>query len=120
MATENETPAPEAPVTETPVNETTSPMQVVGGVEVYTSSEEFQRVHALGLQKQKEDEENRKMLTERQKVRATLDKYIVKYSKTTETRKRAKANNKSADHQLDVDAEVVEVLEKIKNELRGK
>lgn len=91
---------------------------IEGGVETYNSSEEFQRAHAVGLAEQKKQEEQQKALTEKQKIRKVLNKYIEKYSKTSETRKRAQANNKSADHQLDVDAEVVEILEKIKNELR--
>lgn len=91
---------------------------VEGGVEVYNSSEEFQRAHAAGLARQAEEEKQQQATTEKQKIKVVLDKYIKKYSKTTETRKRAKANNKSADHQLDVDAEVVEILEKIKTELR--
>jgi hypothetical protein len=100
------------------LNEPIAAPVIEGGAEVYSSSEEFQRAHRVGLAKQKEDEERQKALTEKQRVRKVLDKYIEKYSKTTETRKRAKASNKSADHQLDVDAEVVEILEKIKNELR--
>ena len=103
---------------EQPLNEPTTTPVFEGGAEVYSSSEEFQRAHRVGLAKQKEDEERQKALTEKQKVRKVLDKYIEKYSKTTETRKRAEAHKKSADHQLDVDAEVVEILEKIKNELR--
>lgn len=91
---------------------------VEGGMEVYNSSEEFQRAHAAGLAQQKIDEAKQQATTEKEKIKVVLNKYINKYSKTTETRKRAKANNKSADHQLDVDAEVVEILEKIKNELR--
>ena len=84
--------------------------EIQNGVEVYNSSEEFQRAHAAGLAQKKAEEA--------QRIRKTLDKYIAKYSKTTETRKRALSNGKTADHQLDVDADVVEILEKIKNELR--
>lgn len=92
--------------------------EIANGVEVYNSSEEFQRAHAAGLAEKKAREEQQKIDTEAQRIRRTLDRYIAKYSKTTETRKRAEAHGKSADHQLDVDAEVVEILEKIKNELR--
>lgn len=91
---------------------------VVGGVEEYSSSEEFQRAHALGLAQQKEEEATREVVTEKQKVHAVLDKYARKYGKTTEVRKLAEKHKKSADHYLDVAADVVEILEKIKNELR--
>lgn len=106
------------PVIEAPVDTVPGAPVVEGGMEVYNSSEEFQRAHAAGLRQQKIDEEKQQATTEKEKIKVVLNKYINKYSKTTETRKRAKANNKSADHQLDVDAEVVEILEKIKNELR--
>lgn len=96
---------------------TTTPA-MVGGVEEYSSSEEFQRAHRVALDKQQEDEKAQKHLTDKQKLRTVLDKYITKYSKTSEVRKMADAKKKSADHQLDVCAEVVEILEKIKNELR--
>ncbi len=92
--------------------------EIQNGVEVYNSSEEFQRAHAAGLAEKAAKEAQQKATTEAQRIRAVLDKYIAKYSKTTETRKRAQAHGKTADHQLDVDAEVVEILEKIKNELR--
>lgn len=92
--------------------------KVEGGVEVYNSSEEFQRAHQAGLEQQKIEEERQKATTEKQKVKAVLDKYIKQYSKTTEVRKLALKNKKTADHQLDVCAEVVEILEKIKNQLR--
>lgn len=91
---------------------------MLGGVEEYSSSEEFQRAHRVALEEQKKEEETRKVLTDKQRLRVVLDKYITKYSKTSEVRKMATANKKSADHQLDVCADVVEILEKIKNELR--
>lgn len=109
---------PEVVETETPVSLVQDAPVVEGGVEVYNSSEEFQRAHAMGLAKQKADEAQRSVTTEKQKVHAVLDKYLGKYSKTSEVRKMAQKNKKSADHQLDVCAEVVEILEKIKNELR--
>lgn len=92
---------------------------IEGGVEVYNSSEEFQRAHAVGLAKQAEEEQKQKVTTERQKIKVVLDKYIKKYGDTVEVRKMGEKNKKSADHNLDVAAEVTEVLRKIKNELRG-
>lgn len=102
----------------TPKKEEIDAPIIVGGVEEYKSSEEFQRAHRVGIEKQKAEEEAQKVLTDKQKLRNVLDKYLKKYSKTSEVRKMAVANKKSADHQLDVCAEVVEILEKIKNELR--
>lgn len=123
MATDKQPPVEPAAqpsvVPDMPEQPTTPTAPVVeGGVEVYNSSEEFQRAHKAGLEQQKIEEARQKATTEKQKIHAVLDKYLAKYSKTTETRKRAQKNKKSADHQLDVDAEVVEILEKIKNELR--
>lgn len=109
-------PVVEAPAPATPAAPT-APV-VEGGVEVYNSSEEFARVHAAGLAQQKIEEEKQKATTEKQKIKAVLDKYIAKYGDISEVRKMAKAGKKSADHQLDVNAEVIETLRKIKNELR--
>lgn len=91
---------------------------IVGGVEEYKSSEEIQRAHRTFVEDEKKKEEQQKQLTDKQKLKAVLDKYLNKYSDTSEVRKMAKENNKSADHQLDVCADVVEILKKIKNELR--
>lgn len=92
---------------------------VEGGVEVYNSSEEFQRAHAQGLAQQKADEQKQKATTEKQRIRAVLDKYIDKYGDTVEVKKMGEKNKKSADHNLDVAADVTEILRKIKNELKG-
>ena len=93
---------------------------VVGGVEEYSSSEEFQRAHAQGLARQAEEEKAQKATTEKQRIRLVLDKYISKYGDTVEVRKMGEKNKKSADHNLDVAADVTEILQKIKNELKGK
>lgn len=122
MATENDKPEvvePEMPPSVVPDMPTVPAAPVVeGGVEVYNSSEEFQRAHKQGLAQQKIEEERQKATTEKQKIKAVLDKYISKYGDLVEVRKMAQKNKKSADHQLDVNAEVVETLRKIKNELR--
>lgn len=103
---------------ETPVSVVSDAPVVEGGVEVYNSSEEFQRAHKAGLAQQKVEEERQQATTEKQKIKVVLDKYIAKYGDTIEVRKRGEKNKKSADHNLDVAAEVAEVLRKIKNELR--
>lgn len=117
MATENTQPE-EVVTPEPPMSIIPDAPVVEGGVEVYNSSEEFQRAHKQGLAQQKVEEERQKATTEKQKIKAVLDKYIAKYGDISEVRKMAKAGKKSADHQLDVNAEVIETLRKIKNELR--
>ena len=88
----------------------------------YQSSEELQRntraVFAEEAAKKKRQLEE----TERQKLVKVIDKYIAKHSLTKDVRKLAKENKKvekyGADYQLDLSADIVEILEKIKNELR--
>jgi len=84
----------------------------------YQSSETIQRVTRdafIDKAAQKRVEEQR---TEKDKLHKILDKYIAKHSKTTEIRNMAKAGERTADVQLEISAEVTEILEKIKNELR--
>ena len=91
---------------------------VEGGVEVYSSSEELQR-HNAGVFANKEAEKQKKQqLTDKERLIAGLDKYINKYSKTTSVRKMAKEAERDADYQLDLSADIVEILEKIKSDLR--
>ncbi|CAN5702233.1 hypothetical protein BH23PAT2_BH23PAT2_08480 [soil metagenome] len=92
--------------------------QVIGGVEEYNSSEELQRAHRQTFVEAEKKEEEKQQLTEKQKLHRVLDKYIAKHGKSTEIRKMAKEGNRTADEQLDLSAELVEILEKIKNELR--
>lgn len=117
MKPEEKPVTPETPkVPDTPEAEPT--VRMVGGVEEYSSSEEFQRAHAASIAEEEAKKQQAKLLSDKQKVKAFLDKYIDKYSKTTTVRALAKQNKKSADHQLDVCADVVEILEKIKNAVR--
>jgi dsDNA-specific endonuclease/ATPase MutS2 len=120
MATEDVTPVEtETPPSVVPdVPTVPTPPVVEGGVEVYNSSEEFQMAHARGIAQQKADEAKRQATTEKEKIHEVLDNYIGQYSKTTEVRKLAAKHKKSAEHYLDVAADVVEILEKIKNQLR--
>ncbi len=96
---------------------------IVGGVEEYGSSEEFQRAHAIGLAKQKEDEEKAKSMTEKQRVKSVLDKYIAKHSTTKAVRERLKenglpVNGKNLEVQFEVSDAIAAELKKIKNDLR--
>lgn len=91
---------------------------VEGGAEVYNSSEEFHMAHQSAFIDKKKKEEEEARLTDKEKLKALLDLHIRKYSSTTAVRKMAKENKRNADYQLDLSADIVEVLEKIKKELR--
>lgn len=100
-----------------------TPPVIVNGVEEYQSSEEFQRAHAVGLAKQAAEEAKAEAVTEIQRVKKVLDKYIKKHSSVAEVRKRIKDNGQAVSkHSLEVQFEVSDIvareLEKIKNELR--
>ena len=91
----------------------------------YISSEELQRHNAsvfAGV-----TEEKKEKTTETEKLKKTLAKYIAQHDTTTKVR--AIADHKSAnrnsrilkygtEYQLDLSADIVEILEKIKSELR--
>lgn len=84
----------------------------------YQSSEELQRANRdtfVDKSAQKKAEEQK---TEKDKLKKVLDKYIDKHSKTSSVRDMAKEGKRTAEAQLDLSAELVVILEKIKNELR--
>lgn len=88
----------------------------------YNSSEEFQRVSKSAFidgDAKKAASENK---TQNDKFKDILDKYIAKHDSTKSVRELAKENKKvekyGADYQLDLSADIVEILEKIKNEVR--
>jgi hypothetical protein len=107
-----------APLPEVTAPEVVAAVPVVGGAEEYKSSEEIARAHRVFVEDEKKKKEQQQQLTDKQKLHKVLDKYIAKHSKTTEIRKMAKEGKRTADQQLDLSADVVEILEKIKNELR--
>jgi len=86
----------------------------------YQSSEEFQRhkYNNPGVFATDKEKEAPKEVSSADKVKKVLDKYIEKHSKTQNIRAMAKENNRTADQQLDLSADLVEILEKIKKELR--
>lgn len=92
--------------------------EIEDGVEVYNSSEELQRHNAEVFASKQAEKEQKKRLTDKERLFAGLDKYIDKYSKTTSVRKMAKEAKRDADYQLDLSADIVEILEKIKSDLR--
>lgn len=86
----------------------------------YQSSEELQRANRDAFVDESAKKAAEAQLSEKQKVAKVLDKYINRHSKTTEIRKMAKENSRSAEAQLDLSADLVEILSKIKNELGAK
>lgn len=84
----------------------------------YTSSEELQRATRDTFVDEAARKRAQTEQTERQKVHKVLDKYVAKYSSTKSVRAMAQENKRAADYQLDLSADIVEILEKIKNELR--
>lgn len=85
----------------------------------YNSSEELQRQRSVFADKTSKKEVN---TTETDKIKKILDLYIAKHSKTTTVRALSKENPNVAQYgvgyQLDLSADIVEILEKIKSELR--
>ena len=85
----------------------------------YNSSEELQRQRSVFADKTTKKEAN---TTETDKIKKILNLYITKHSKTTTVRALSKENPNVAQYgvgyQLDLSADIVEILEKIKSELR--
>lgn len=87
----------------------------------YSSSEEFQR-HSADVfandQLKAQEKKRKETQAERDKLKALLDKYVAHYSSTRSVRDEAVKHKRTNDYQLDLSADIVEVLEKIKSELR--
>ena len=85
----------------------------------YNSSEELQRQRSVFADQTTKKEVN---TTETDKIKRILDLYIAKHSKTTTVRALSRENPNvaqyGADYQLDLSADLVEILTKIKSELR--
>lgn len=86
----------------------------------YQSSEELQRASRDAFIDEAAKKAEEAQQTEKQKVARVLDKYITKHQKSTEIRKMAKEGGRTAEAQLDLSADLVEILTKIKNELGAK
>lgn len=90
-------------------------------MEEYNSSETLQRNNA-DVFANKEAEAARKKAeenkTQRDVNRGVIDKYIEMHSSTVKVRKLAKEQTRGAQYQLDLSADIVETLEKIKSEIR--
>lgn len=84
----------------------------------YQSSEELQRSNRDAFVDEAAKKKAEETRSEKDKLHAVLDKHIAKHSKTSDVRKMAKEGERTAEAQLDLSAEIVTILEKIKNELR--
>lgn len=84
----------------------------------YNSSEELQRANRDVFASNEAHKRAQEKRSEKDKLHAVLDKYIAKHNSTKAVRELAVENKHSADYQLDLSADLVEILEKIKNELR--
>lgn len=82
----------------------------------YVSSEEFQRHKADVFAR--EQSEKTVDVSERERIVKIIDSHIGIYESTTSVRDMAKENNRAADYQLDLSADIVKVLSKIKKELK--
>lgn len=84
----------------------------------YLSSEEVQRQNAadvfLQASKAKEDER----ASEKDRLKKAIDRYIDKHNSTIGVRTEAKKQNRTNDYQLDLSADIVEILKELKGELR--
>lgn len=84
----------------------------------YQSSEELQRANRSTFTDAAAKKDAQEKRSEKDKLHKVLDKYIAEHSDTAKVRKLAKENKRTADQQLDLSADLVEILRKIKNELR--
>ena len=84
----------------------------------YQSSEELQRANRDAFVDESAKKKAEEARTEKDKLHKVLDKYIEKHNSTVSVREMAVEHKRTADYQLDLSADLVEILEKIKNELR--
>ena len=84
----------------------------------YSSSEELQRQNAMDAFMRTEKKQAKTVDTEKARVVKLLDRYLSQHKATDGVRAMAKDNNRTNDYQLDLSADIVLILEKIKSELR--
>lgn len=89
----------------------------------YQSSEELQRANRDAFIDAEAKKAAEQQQTEKQKLHRVLDKYIAKHKTVAAVRERLKENKKpvtgkALEIQFEVSDGIVDVLEKIKNELR--
>lgn len=86
--------------------------------EVFMSSESIQRQHSIDVFSQAEKEKGKEKTSEVERLKGMIDVYIAKHSNTVSVRKEAEEKNRDKSYQLDLSADLVVILEKIKSELR--
>jgi hypothetical protein len=79
----------------------------------YGSSEELQR-HNLAEVFAKTEAKKAETIAEKDKLKKSIDKYIAEHSSTTAVRALALKNKRSNDYQMDLSADLVEILTNIK------
>lgn len=82
----------------------------------YISSEEFQRHQAADAFTKAEAKKVEK-IAEKEKLKQKLDKYIEQHSSTVAVRELATKNQRDNSYQMDLSADIVELLTKIKKEI---
>ncbi len=83
----------------------------------YQSSEELHRHHNNDVFARTQKDDSNKNISDREKLKKILDRHIKQHSSTKNVRALAEKNKRTADYQLDLSADLVEMLEKIKKEL---
>jgi hypothetical protein len=84
----------------------------------YNSSEELQRANRNVFSDKDAEKDAQAQRSEKDKLHKVLDKYIKKHGYAKDVRDMAVEHNRTADQQLDLSASLIEILEKIKIELR--
>jgi hypothetical protein len=79
----------------------------------YKSSEEFQR-HAAADAFTKTAAKKAEVITEKEQLKKSIDKYIAEHDSTTAVRALAVKNKRTNDYQMDLSADLVEILTNIK------
>lgn len=84
----------------------------------YQSSEQLARAHNADVFAREQKKTQKVVLTEKQKIFKVLDGVIKEHNSTKTVRDIAKKNKRGAMYQLDLSADIVTILEKIKSDLR--
>ena len=113
------TPAPLEEVDAPPAQELiTAPTNLPAESFEYQSSEQLQRAHNADVFAREQKNNVKVALTEKQKIFKVLNKVIQEHSSTKTVRDIAKKNKRGAMYQLDLSADIVTILDKIKSDLR--
>lgn len=84
----------------------------------YNSSESLQRSQHFGVFAQDNVDDEVPEVNENKRAIEILDKYIALHGSTTYVHSEMKKKNRTAEHQLDLSADIVKILEAIKKEIK--